>query len=80
MSSFMLPHGSSRGRKRKESTLLMPLPLLKPLDPPLPTPGPEVVKLLELLGFCGREGVGQVLVPEAFLRDSATAYAGPRSL
>lgn len=49
------------------------------------TAGPEVVNLLELLGFCGSKGMGktelgQVLIPEAFLREITTACAEPRSL
>lgn len=54
----------------------MPLPLLKRLD----TAVPEVASLLELLGLCGRRRMGktvlgQVLIPEVFIRELATPLA-----
>lgn len=58
----------------------MPLPLLEQLD----TAVPEVASLLELLGLCGRRGMGktvlgQVLIPEVFLRELATPLAVKRT-
>lgn len=60
MSSFMLSHGSSRRRNRKESSLL--LCTTSALEAVEHFTGPELAELGELLGLYGSREMGRIVL------------------